>query len=747
MKKLKGMAFTLAISFIGVASAYDPRTHQKLSELSLARTSFYQGDLLWHLGISADPVIDVEWERLEYVSDAGGTRYKRIVDFIRDGAKVEDHDKRPLNHFFDPVFNRALEILGIELGERSVDWALEPQLLDDQEWSMRDAEEHFYAGLIANSESDAETHFGKAFRSTGQVIHHIQDMAQPQHTRNDSHCDNWKCELLMFPYEPSFYEWLSAHMAEGGTLSVGPSIPGNYPNVVLYVNRHYWTHPSGYGMADYSNRNFVTADTNFLLDDQGSFVTGEFASPDVTGWQDEDIDGATLTGRDGEPLSGFVRLVKAPVTDNFLGTGPDTTHYTSSYSMFAQDIRDAIDAGVPLDRLDGRNFFYLNRLNYQSANDHLYQRAIGYSAGFIDHVFRGRLEIAPPEGNIYSLIDHAVTNEVGGEVLEGFTSIKLKLRNATPQQTSPDSSVAIDGHVIKAGKLVAVALFRPNPCYTPDLHGELDEDGVIENGCSAGDWTHTEQHRVVSAEIDLPDGLSSTEFTYFEFDFSTNPIPVNARDLSIQVVFRGELGGDEDALAVARKDISEPTWFGGLNSTDYLGVDGVYEVAETFLRSSTAEEKWGIDTESERSAWGPQTIEDVAYFNHVTGERLTEWVPLEQLKYHRLAALAEPNEMLRIRSLVFYQTQLGGTVHSFTPIVTRLEERPEMFEIPGVGTMVRLVRQWYYTPIFESRGIPARAITIHSLHLGESPDIEADWALPAIPFPGPPEPIALADEG
>jgi len=34
------------------------------------------------------------------------------------------------------------------------------------------------------------------FQNLGHVLHHVQDMAQPQHVRNDAHCDAPVCAVL-----------------------------------------------------------------------------------------------------------------------------------------------------------------------------------------------------------------------------------------------------------------------------------------------------------------------------------------------------------------------------------------------------------------------------------------------------------------------------------------------------------------------------------------------------------------------
>jgi hypothetical protein len=43
------------------------------------------------------------------------------------------------------------------------------------------------------------------------------------------------------------------------------------------------------------------------------------------------------------------------------------------------------------------------------------------------------------------------------------------------------------------------------------------------------------------------------------FDFSADPIPINATDLLIQVVYRGQLGEETDGIAVGAMDVREPT--------------------------------------------------------------------------------------------------------------------------------------------------------------------------------------------
>ena len=128
------------------------------------------------------------------------------------------------------------------------------------------------------------------------------------------------------------------------------------------------------------------------------------------------------------------------------------------------------------------------------------------------------------------------------------------------------------------GKLVAIARYHRNPCYKPDLSGErrvayapAAAFGVItEPVCPMGLRTEFQEISVsaelpITAEADLPGGRGGTAPASLEkvFDFSADPIPVNATDLFIQVVYRGQLGEETDGIAVANLDVQEPTFYAG----------------------------------------------------------------------------------------------------------------------------------------------------------------------------------------
>jgi len=145
--------------------------------------------------------------------------------------------------------------------------------------------------------------------------------------------------------------------------------------------------------------------------------------------------------------------------------------------------------------------------------------------------------------------------------IDGFRKIKLKLINTTPT-----------GETMGPGVVVAVAKYHRNTCYTQTLSGEY--------GTPGNDWwkcRNAEEEISVSAPWLIPELSRDPNAPQpLTFDFSARPIPINATDLYLQVVYRGKLGAEDDAMVVATKDVFEPTFLAYANCTDYVEQDGHY---------------------------------------------------------------------------------------------------------------------------------------------------------------------------
>ena len=89
---------------------------------------------------------------------------------------------RPLRHFYNPVTGEGLNIPLIPTQSSSPDWALAlPGAVRGQRFSYWDARQSLLDALTKRTETERKAAFGRTFQTLGQVAHHLQDMAQPQH--------------------------------------------------------------------------------------------------------------------------------------------------------------------------------------------------------------------------------------------------------------------------------------------------------------------------------------------------------------------------------------------------------------------------------------------------------------------------------------------------------------------------------------------------------------------------------------
>ena len=107
-----------------------------------------------------------------------------LLDIIVSGSDTEDGFggiSRANNHFYNPLSGGSgLLDFGFS-GESNLEWAQD----HNNEYSWPRAREYYYQALTEADNQVRSQKFALAFRSLGQVMHLIQDMAVPAHTRND----------------------------------------------------------------------------------------------------------------------------------------------------------------------------------------------------------------------------------------------------------------------------------------------------------------------------------------------------------------------------------------------------------------------------------------------------------------------------------------------------------------------------------------------------------------------------------
>ena len=280
------------------------------------------------------------------------------------------------------------------------------------------------------------------------------------------------------------------------------------------------------------------------------------------------------------------------------------------------------------------------------------------------------------------------------------------------------------------GVLVAVAKYYRNTCYDPDLHGEYvvpyqESNSIRPSGCAAGDTvTHgysLNEERSVSSILEI-NSLSNINSEEIVFDFTDEPIPVNATNLKIQVVFRGELGAEQDAVVAAVKDISEPTYFTQVNVSDYYLLNGNYYKGGDILNSSSLSQELQ-DTclvSSVTDEVAPAEVTGIQYaFN---GYPLVSLGSLSVKKYLRFATLSDPNNNY---SLAVDTTFDGVSHHSDALIKGIVQEITVNERDIGGGVMEEYVSKIHLDTMYILRDLPYHVSGYHYKYCGET-----DWAPP-----------------
>ncbi len=557
---------------------------------------------------------------------------------------------RPTHHFYSPVTNTS-DSLGTQ---SALPWALgesdpfaansSPDATRENHFSYADAVRNYYLALTyqqpdpvngTNARQDAVARmalWSSAMKSLGHTAHLLQDMGQPQHVRGERHnyvcrgiyaignqdtanrtyenfsnfrvTDNYNnvvrlaggSDLYIATNACEETEWLDL-FSQSGVPTPPPITPfssSTYRIPTFSRARKYFTTRvasdttvianlplstlnARAGLADYTNRGFYTQDNG----------AGLYQSPPAIGHPsvvEGDAETVVVPGLGTMRLKALYWDVPDVVDPAYVDTNSDGQGRSpiASASYWSK-------LGFPPD-------IVLTLSNYTQMGDMLGPRAIAYSAGLINHMFRGRLEVTPTTQNAFAVLNQGEVHSVDFEgyprrannSIFGFEKVRLRVRNITESVTDSGPAAPAIPQTSGSGTLVAVARYHRNACYRSDMSGERIRGyapppgigSIVEPTCSAGTPARTTHQEIsvsapltIASSADLPGGVGSgggapaaIEKT---FDFAADPIPVNATDLFIQVIYRGQLGDEPDAVAVGNYDVREPTFIGIYNNTDY----------------------------------------------------------------------------------------------------------------------------------------------------------------------------------
>jgi hypothetical protein len=466
------------------------------------------------------------------------------------------------------------------------------------------------------------------FRSLGDVIHLLQDGASPQHVRNDPHS-----AVGTSTEQQAFEKFTNARVLNQTVGDAGPYVQGFFlrsafqkalPPIVLgnYTAptfatplRFFTTRLQGegagvlpdsrYGMMDYANRGFFTGGT---LPNMSANTFLRPATPvDVVHGYVASTVPCVLSSAQGNSWRHDLKCTHwmHAVPDSVAASYVDTLPPVDGSTQFTQPPLAAFSAFTIAACPPSQCRYTVGLEELQNMANLAIPRAIGYSAGLINYFFRGTIQIDAPRDGVFGVIDQGMAHTVDADgyphctatvagagsdpnfctanAVFGFTKLRLAIRNSTPSITESGSGASIPQAMSATTatpgpgdpQLVAVARYHRNPCYMSTLQTEavVDYLGTITaSSCAPSDRTDY-QEISVSAPTANANGTTSTTVA---FDFSADPIPINATDLFVQVVYRGQLGSETDGIAVGTIDVREPTYITMWNDSDHAGCSGIW---------------------------------------------------------------------------------------------------------------------------------------------------------------------------
>lgn len=481
----------------------------------------------------------------------------------------------------------------------------------------------------AQRETDAiDRYFGWAtsFRSLGDTIHLMEDGAQPQHVRNDPHGP-----ILTSGEQQAFEGYTNARVlniagkansyvqeffALPNSLSLPSISAGTYPVVAFSTPLRFFTTRLGtdstnptmvnadsrYGLLDYTNRGFFTGGTL-----PGS--TGvDFVEPSPT--IDSSYTSVPQPCVAGASLAGSVTHLTCTHLTHAVPDNVDSGYVDALPQGFSQPpllLQSAWSQVLPGSMIARPHSGYMIGVEeFQTQANLAIPRAIGYSAGMLNYFFRGQLAVTAPTEQIVAVLNQGAQHTMNAQgypcvgtatndgcAIFGFQTIRVNVRNTTPSITESGTGTVVPQSMIAttAGTpdfsnpnsgnayLVAVARYHRNACYKPDLSGEPTQvyaappsvGTITQPSCGTATTRTPYQEISVSQSVAVSAAaLNSASPTEVQFNFSSDPIPVNATDLFIQVVYRGPLGQEQDGIAVGTLDVREPTFVGFWDNTDYF---------------------------------------------------------------------------------------------------------------------------------------------------------------------------------
>jgi len=549
MTKLIFMVFVSTFFTMPVFAFNDKVTHPVLTEIAIVDAELLCETMndLW---------MD-ECARYKIVDKTNGED-RDVMSWIKLGAELEDSYARSLFHFHDALSSNPWSFAGFSEGPSAILWAQDETLLDN-DWSWKDAQDKYWSALVASSSEERDENFGQLFRGLGHQMHLLQDMAVPAHVRIDAHPAD---ALGLDEYEDTKYfetwvkefdlEKIGFQYVDGVWSSSSLTRPtasmktmDGFSPVVNYFDADVYDGNSAsastaQGLSEYSSSNFFSTDTVFDMGfNEEMLPVRPFPRSESTNLQrliDGEVLPTVIYGEDNVPFEAIYlcKVADGEQFDHLARAGYLESEYTDEEKIFYQD--------------EYMLNFYLDGECHKDYARKLLPRAVGYSAAMLDYFFRARGKVSGVE-----ILD------ADGDVV----GMDVRFANMTEGESLVDPRLAITGryHLNSEDWNFTASMQKVKSV-------ELNDEG---------DFVLTELN--FESVVDLP---PSDDASFSESGTTTvfgEAISAFATDKEYLLAFKGELGGEPDAVGAARVElgwneewnqelVSNHPWYVSSDSTD-----------------------------------------------------------------------------------------------------------------------------------------------------------------------------------
>jgi len=526
----------IVFNFMGYGNVYsygDKRTHTALTKEAIIK-SYIENYLTDILGF---------YEGINHEHNS-----QKIIDMIMQGSTNEDLLFRAYNHFYDPLKGSPLEnngglddtFLGIPVkGIPNPYWAftndkpcdcLNPFNDNDcNEFTWKLARDKFYEALTATGKTEQDELFSQFYEKFGRVLHLLEDMGVPAHTRNDmeGHLDftGYNSSINPISMIGNLYEdWVEDKQRKNesfissilndediepyyATEPVLAAYPQNYWDNDKYTKSN--TDPgqsiiTSAGLAEYTNANFLSKYAMFgeFFDPEDKHYYPYPKTSSLEGYNENDFKPSIIwieaeDGKFDQVLKNFNKISEGQTINNFVG-----------FKYLADEIANKNNiVGV----WTYKRTFLLDNNNHEAYARKLIPRTVWYTAGLINYFFRGRMDV-----NAVPLFE-----DVNG-IQNQLYMLIVKIKNTTPNEAMKDGAFELHYKM-------------ENGQYGSALCGTVG----CEGSCT---------QKVVSGTL-IENGEKVIQF-YMPTD---NPITIdNFQTVKWTLVFKGTLGLEKDNAIVAK---------------------------------------------------------------------------------------------------------------------------------------------------------------------------------------------------